>query len=115
MASDDRKAANKPLLRGAALMRKVQADKEELSDQEQQMLRICVYNEACCAAIDENADEAFRLLREAIELGYSDASQLKGDSDFDSIREDERFETILAELKEMKESNRKTRRPSDDA
>jgi hypothetical protein len=115
LAQDDRKAANKPLRRGAALMRKIHAEKEELNDQEMEMLSICVYNEACCAAIDENADDAFKLLREAMELGFRDAGLLKNDTDFESVREDERFEEIVAELEEMNDKKRADRRPTEDS
>lgn len=115
MAEDDRKAANQPLMRSVALMREVQANKEELNREEQGWLALCVYNEACCAAVDEKADDAFKLLAEAIELGFQDLAQIKGDSDFDSIRDDDRFDKILAELEDKDETDRASRRPSEDA
>ncbi len=39
-----------------------------------------------------------KYLREAMDLGFDDADQVAQDSDFDSIREDDRYLELLAEL-----------------
>ncbi len=105
MAQDDRKAANVPLRRGAELMRVIQTEKEHLSDIEKQVLATAVYNEACCAAVDGEADKAIKLLEESIQLGFRELDTLKHDSDFESIKNDDRFKTIVDKLEEQEDEN----------
>lgn len=100
LAEEDRKAANKPLRRGAELMRELAKRKKELTEDEQRVLAVSVYNEACCLAIDEEADKAIARLEEAVELGFDDALTLENDPDFESLRNDERFQRILTDLQE---------------
>ena len=105
MASDDRKAANKPLRRGAALMRKVHESKDELSDSEQEQLAICIYNEACCAAIDGDADATFTFLKEAAAAGFDDVELLESDSDFKLVKDDPRFAKFATALSDDDHDN----------
>jgi tetratricopeptide (TPR) repeat protein len=96
IAATDRKAANEPLRRGAELMRKLAELKPELSQGEKAVLAISVYNEGCCFAIDGDSDKALDRLEESIKLGFKDIDLLKNDSDFDSVRESERFKELQA-------------------
>lgn len=99
MAEDDRKAANKPLRRGAELMRRLAKLKKDLTESERETLMISIYNEACCLAIDGEADKAIERLKEAIEAGFEDPDFIENDSDFDSLRNDERYKAIIADLR----------------
>lgn len=103
MAQDDRKAANKPLRRGAELMRMVKKIKPDLNENEKIFLATSIYNEACCAAVDGDADAAIKFLEEAIETGFNDINTLENDSDFASIKNDERFKAIVTKLSEAEE------------
>jgi tetratricopeptide (TPR) repeat protein len=98
MAQDDRKAANKPLRRAAELMRMMKQQKTELSRPEEQVFAVAVYNEACCAAVDGDADNAIKFLNEAIDAGFDDLETLENDSDFASIRNDDRFQAAVQKL-----------------
>jgi tetratricopeptide (TPR) repeat protein len=98
MASDDRKAANVPLRRAAELMRTLKASKKSMSDQEEALFVNAIYNEACCAGVDGQADEASKLLREAVELGFDDVGQVENDSDFDAVRDNEVFRAVVSEM-----------------
>ena len=100
MAGDDRKAANKPLRRGAELMRMVQKGKERLNDNEKRILATAVYNEACCAAVDGDTDKALKFLEESIQLGFGELDTLKHDTDFDSIKNDDRFKAIVEKMEQ---------------
>jgi mannose-6-phosphate isomerase-like protein (cupin superfamily) len=54
------------------------------------------YNAACLEALSGNADEAFAMLRRALELNQTEIREyLENDSDLDNIREDPRFEELL--------------------
>ncbi len=55
------------------------------------------YNAACLEALSGNADEAIALLRRALELNQSEIYEyLRQDSDLDNIRDDPRFQELLA-------------------
>ena len=56
------------------------------------------YNLACSLALLDRKDEALDALTRAIQLGYDDADHLAADEDFASLREDERFQQLLAWL-----------------
>jgi len=54
------------------------------------------YNAACLEALSGNPDEAFAMLRRALELNQTEIREyLENDSDLDNIREDPRFEELL--------------------
>ena len=112
--TQERKLAQEPLRRGAELMRAVLEGKGELNDQEMQLMAISVYNEACCAAVDDDADAAFKLLEEAVEFGFDDVGTLENDSDFDSVKEDPRFEAMITKLDEAAEAEAEGNRPETD-
>lgn len=56
------------------------------------------YNLACSYALLGKKEEAFGELKKAVRLGYADPKHLREDPDLESLREDPRFERILALL-----------------
>jgi hypothetical protein len=54
-----------------------------------------IYNLACCEALTGRGDDAIAHLGQAIALEASFREYAKGDSDFDSVREDPRFEELM--------------------
>jgi len=57
------------------------------------------YNLACTAARAGRRDEAFEYLRRAVEAGYNDAQLIRTDDDLKSLRNDPRFDKLVAHLK----------------
>jgi non-specific serine/threonine protein kinase/serine/threonine-protein kinase len=57
------------------------------------------YNLACTAAGAGRRDEAFDYLHRAIEAGYNDAQLIRTDDDLKSLRNDPRFDKLVADLK----------------
>jgi tetratricopeptide (TPR) repeat protein len=56
------------------------------------------YNEACCYALQGNVEQAIKNLQQAINLIPDEYREdAKTDSDFDSIRDSERFQALLQE------------------
>ncbi len=53
------------------------------------------YNLACSHALLKQSDQALRILRKAVELGYRDFRYMREDHDLDSIRHDPRFRQLL--------------------
>lgn len=53
-----------------------------------------LYNLGCALALKGDKDAAFKALDEAVEAGFSDASQLESDADLKSLRSDDRFEPL---------------------
>ncbi len=56
------------------------------------------YNLACSYALLGRKEEAFSELRKSVRLGYSDPAHMRADPDLASLRQDPRFEKILALL-----------------
>ncbi len=98
LAASDRPKANAMFLKVAEAMRKYAALKKELDPQEQQMLAGAIYNEACALATDKQADKALVALREALKAGFSNAENLKTDSDLESLRSNPEFQKLLEEV-----------------
>jgi TolB-like protein/Flp pilus assembly protein TadD len=57
-----------------------------------------LYNVACIYALGGLTEEALRSLGQAIENGFGHKEWLQNDSDFDSIREDPRFQALIKKL-----------------
>jgi tetratricopeptide (TPR) repeat protein len=55
------------------------------------------YNLACSYALLKRPEQALKLLRRAVELGYRDFRYMREDRDLDSIRHDPRFRQLLRE------------------
>ena len=55
------------------------------------------YNLACSLALLGRSDEAVQALQLAVELGYSDFVFMLEDPDLASLREDQRFQALVAE------------------
>lgn len=58
------------------------------------------YNAACSWALAANPDKAFAFLEQALDRGYRNTNLLSSDSDLSSLRDDERWESILARCRE---------------
>jgi len=57
------------------------------------------YNTACVHALRGNKEEAFQWLAKSVKLGMNNAQQFEGDSDLDSLRDDERYAKIIEMVK----------------
>ncbi len=55
------------------------------------------YNLACSYALLRRPEQALKILRRAVELGYRDFRYMRQDPDLDSIRHDPRFRQLLRE------------------
>lgn len=55
------------------------------------------YNLACSYALLKRSEQALKILRRAVELGYRDFRYMREDHDLDSIRHDPRFRQLLRE------------------
>ena len=62
---------------------------------------IAHYNLACSFSLLGNIEEAFKHLRQAVLLGYSDLSYILEDKDLANLRRDVRFDDIFRKLKRV--------------
>jgi hypothetical protein len=65
------------------------------------------YDFACAAALAGRSDEAFANLRQAIDHGYSDAAHMAVDDDLKSLRNDPRFEVLVAAARSQSSNSKK--------
>jgi tetratricopeptide (TPR) repeat protein len=56
------------------------------------------YNLACSYALLKRPEQALKILRRAVELGYRDFRYMREDRDLDSIRHDPRFRQLVREF-----------------
>jgi tetratricopeptide (TPR) repeat protein len=62
------------------------------------------YNKACCYALQDDLEQAIENLRQAINLSPDKYQEMaKTDSYFDSVREDEQFQTLIQEESDREE------------
>ena len=54
-----------------------------------------LYNTACVYSLKDDKDKAFEWLERAFQAGYRNTGQIDGDSDFDNIRADKRYQPLL--------------------
>ena len=59
------------------------------------------YNLACSYALLKRPDQALKILRRAVELGYRDFRYMREDRDLDAIRHDPRFRQLLRECEKL--------------
>jgi adenylate cyclase len=59
---------------------------------------VVLYNVACFYAMQGDPDRSVELLTRAVERGWGDRAWLETDSDLDSLRDDERFQQLLAQI-----------------
>jgi thiol-disulfide isomerase/thioredoxin len=88
LKANDRAQADKLFLRSAQLAREIKkVAGEGIQSPELSLLRVAVYNEACCYALDGKADKAIASLKEAfLEDGAENYEQLDTDTDLVSLR-----------------------------
>jgi len=68
------------------------------------------YNKACCYALQGNVEQAIENLQHAINLSPDEyRNDAKTDSDFDSLRDSERFQALIQEESELKEGETRLR------
>jgi len=60
---------------------------------------VMYYNLACSYALANNSDGAFKYLDKALTFGYNSIQQYENDTDLVSIRNDNRWKTLLTKLK----------------
>ena len=60
---------------------------------------IVYYNLACSYSLLGMIDDAFRVIKKAIMLGYEDFTYLRHDPDLENLRRDRRFPHFLKDLK----------------
>lgn len=58
------------------------------------------YNLACCYALTAQKKLALETLEKSIRVGYKDYRNMLNDSDFESIREDKKFKSLLEGIKQ---------------
>jgi len=56
------------------------------------------YNMACCSALENETDAAFKFLQLAIERGFRDLAWIQSDSDLTSLNTDKRWADILVRV-----------------
>ncbi len=54
-----------------------------------------LYNIACIYSLQNQPDKVFTALESAISAGFNNFAQLQGDSDFDNVKADPRFEKLI--------------------
>ncbi len=91
-----RSKGHKYFVEGGELARKLLAD-SEFPDQFRDEIVGAVYNEACSHAVNKAEDEAIQSLRDAIELGFEDFSQIEDDTSFAGLARNDAFTALIAE------------------
>ncbi len=66
---------------------------------------LATYNLGCAWSLKGKKDKAFKALNQAIDFGMDDLDQFEGDSDLDSLRDDERYQELISRIKALSEEN----------
>jgi enterochelin esterase-like enzyme len=66
---------------------------------------LALYNAACSLALAGDGDEAFKALNELARAGYNNIEMLKTDTDFESIRKDDRWPAVQAKVEANAKKN----------
>lgn len=64
---------------------------------------VATYNLACALALKGEKEMALDTLRKAVDVGFSQADYMLGDSDLVSIRDEQRFVDLVEEIRENQE------------
>ncbi|MFO1050690.1 MAG: DUF2911 domain-containing protein [Planctomycetota bacterium] len=56
------------------------------------------YNAACVHALKGHKDQAIECLEKAVAAGFADRNQIDGDTDFDGMRDDARFQKLVKSM-----------------
>jgi hypothetical protein len=86
------------ILKSAALLREALEESNELTPEEMQLVPNAFYNEACCFAISGERDKAMQSLKQAVESGFRDVAQIRGDDDLESLRQLPEFQQLVEKL-----------------
>jgi adenylate cyclase len=63
---------------------------------------VVLYNVACFYALQGDPDRSIELLTKAVDEGWGDREWLETDSDLNTLRNDERFKSLLARIEQSK-------------
>ena len=88
--------------KSADAMRAFRDKFKDMKPQEKGLLGMALYNDACARALDKKADEAFKVLVEAIDAGFDNAASLESDKDLASLRGRPDFAPLVAGIKAAK-------------
>lgn len=95
---ETRKKSTPYFQQAAAAMRQFHKKYDPLEEQERQLLAVTLYNEACTLALAGQAEKGLESLREAVQAGFKDVAQIRGDDDLQSVRELPAFREWLKQL-----------------
>ncbi|MHC4941681.1 MAG: tetratricopeptide repeat protein [Planctomycetota bacterium] len=73
-------------------------DYMEAAERDQGVRQLAYYNIACGYSLMKHADEAVDFLEKSVKAGWQDKQHILDDSDFDNIRENERYKELLKKL-----------------
>ncbi len=76
---------------------------------------IAAYNIACNCSLDGAAEKSLEWLKKALDGGYDNFDHLESDSDLDSIREEKKYEEMLAAAKKKAGEARRAPLKEDEA
>ena len=122
-AGKDRQRVEKAVKRFDSLMSASRKDGRDLFENGRELLRVAEYdraarafvaaaetgtregtshfNAACARALAGRKDEAFALLRRALDTGFDDPDQLREDEDLDGLRSDPRFAELVRDAEAL--------------
>jgi len=92
---EERDQANRYFLRAAAELRELQKKYGSLEPQEQAILMLALYNEACTLSLTGRPEEGLKSLQEAMQAGFNDVAQIRGDEDLQAVRALPAFKELL--------------------
>jgi thiol-disulfide isomerase/thioredoxin len=101
----DEKAKYAMFRRSAEVARKLKVGDKPLGGQEQALLSGALYNEACAYALEKQPDKAMASLIEAVDNGFDDMDQMKGDKDLDSIKSRPEFAKLSKKIDDVRSAH----------
>lgn len=94
----ERPLSTKPYLRSAELIRKLRSTYPKLTDNEQLLLRVALYNEARTYAVEGRITQALASLNEAVDAGFVKPSLMRQDPELAGLRENPQFQELVKKL-----------------
>ncbi len=65
---------------------------------------VVLYNLACSYSLLERIDEAFEIIKKAVECGYIDFGHLEEDEDLENLKKDFRFKKFFLSLRDKSDT-----------
>lgn len=75
---------------------------------------VATYNIACVHSLNGNKDEAMTHLEKSVEMGFVRLDALKNDPDLANVREEERFEKLVAKAGKILEQRKRDKKTKED-